>query len=50
MGKDLLLYRNSNGDLLEKLIAAQLAKKFPAFYGALMFVTIVTRTRHLFQL
>jgi hypothetical protein len=26
--------------LLEKLIVAQLAKKFPAFYGTRMFITV----------
>jgi hypothetical protein len=29
--------------LCEKLIAAQLVKKFPAFYGTWMFITVFTR-------
>jgi hypothetical protein len=32
--------------LLEKLIAFQLAKKFPAFYGIKMFITAFTSARH----
>ena len=31
--------------LLEKLIGFQLVKKFPAFYGTLMFITAVTSAR-----
>jgi hypothetical protein len=30
--------------LLEKLIAPELAKKFPAFYGTQRFITMFTRT------
>jgi hypothetical protein len=32
--------------LLEKLTVTQLAKKFPAFYRARMFITVLARTRH----
>jgi hypothetical protein len=33
--------------LLEKLNGLQLVKKFPAFYGARMFITAFTSARHL---
>jgi len=31
---------------LEKLIVTQLVKKFPAFYGRRMLITVFTRARH----
>jgi len=31
---------------LQKLIVTQLAKKFPAFYGTLRFITMFTTIRH----
>jgi len=31
---------------LEKVIPAQLVKKFPAFYGTRRFITLFTRTHH----
>jgi hypothetical protein len=31
--------------LLEKLIVAQLVRKFPAFYGTGRFITVFTRAR-----
>ena len=34
--------------LFEKLTCSQLVKKFPAFYGTQMFITIFTSARHLF--
>jgi NAD-dependent DNA ligase len=34
-----------NRALLEKLIVAQLIKKFPAFYGPLRFITVFTTAR-----
>ena len=33
--------------LLEKLTGLQLVKKFPAFYGTLRFITVLTSVRHL---
>jgi hypothetical protein len=33
-------------DLLEKLIVAQLVKKFPIFYGSRKFITVFTRAGH----
>jgi hypothetical protein len=32
--------------LLEKLIATQLVKKFPAFFGTGRFITVLTRASH----
>jgi len=32
--------------LLEKLIVAQLVRKFPAFYGTRRFITVFTTARH----
>jgi len=32
--------------LFEKLVVAQLAKKFPAFYGTRRFITVFTAIRH----
>jgi hypothetical protein len=32
--------------LLEKLIASQLVKEFPAFYGTRRFITVFTKARH----
>jgi len=34
--------------LLEKLTGSKLVKKFPAFYGNLMFIITFTRACHLF--
>jgi hypothetical protein len=34
--------------LLEKLIIAQLLKKFPAYYGTQNFITNTTRTHRLY--
>jgi hypothetical protein len=36
-----------NRVLLEKLTGLQLVKKFPAFYGTRMFLTVLTSARHL---
>jgi len=36
-----------NGVLLQKPTGLQLVKKFPAFYGTQMFITALTRARHL---
>jgi hypothetical protein len=33
--------------ILEKLIIAQIIKKFPAFYGTRRIITVFTRARHL---
>ena len=33
-------------DLLEKLTGLQLVKKFPAFHGTRMFITVLTSIRH----
>ena len=33
--------------LAEKLTVSQLVKKFPAFYGTQMFITVLTSARHL---
>jgi hypothetical protein len=33
-------------DLCEKLVVAQLVKKFPAFHGTRRFITVFVRIRH----